>query len=212
MDARKAKSRAAIVAAFSELLREEDYGKITVGDIIARAHVGRATFYGLFKSKDDLLAALVCDICTHALDDDGTPLDDPLLQVEHILSNLWDRRQGVRALVAGAGSRVFADCLRNHGPQLLTTPHSLKLRRNGPMVGLAQLPSSQSRRSQRLPLSHKTPLQLNAPSRPKASPLPKVPLAFQSTQQPSAHHIQIQIYMLGCLFEHSQECPGLGRG
>ena len=72
MDARKAKSRAAIVAAFSELLREEDYGKITVGDIIARAHVGRATFYGLFKSKDDLLSELVSDICTHALDDDGT--------------------------------------------------------------------------------------------------------------------------------------------
>ena len=112
MDARKAKSRAAIVAAFSELLREEDYGKITVGDIIARAHVGRATFYGLFKSKDDLLAELVCDICTHALDDDGTPLDDPLVQVEHILNNLWERRQGVRALVAGGGSRVFADCLR----------------------------------------------------------------------------------------------------
>lgn len=112
MDARKAKSRAAIVTAFSELLREEDYGKITVGDIIARAHVGRATFYGLFKSKDDLLAELVCDICTHALDDDGTPLDDPLVQVEHILNNLWERRQGVRALVAGAGSRVFADCLR----------------------------------------------------------------------------------------------------
>ena len=52
------------------------------------------------------------DICTHALDDDGTPLDDPLVQVEHILNNLWERRQGVRALVAGAGSRVFADCLR----------------------------------------------------------------------------------------------------
>ena len=170
MDARKEKSRAAIVAAFSELLREEDYSKITVGDIIARAHVGRATFYGLFKSKDNLLAALVSDICAHALDDDGTPLDDPLVQVEHILNNLWERRQGVRALVAGAGSRVFADCLRktimsraayrpkrprrHHGPQFLTTPHSLKLRRNGPMVGLAQLPSSQSRRSQRLPISH----------------------------------------------------------
>ena len=112
MDARKAKSRAAIVAAFSELLCEEDYGKITVGDILARAHVGRATFYGLFKSKDDLLAALVCDICAHALDDDGTPLDEPLVQIEHILNNLWERRDGVRALVAGAGSRLFADCLR----------------------------------------------------------------------------------------------------
>ena len=63
MDARKEKSRAAIVAAFSELLREEDYGKITVGDIIARAHVGRATFYGLFKSKDDLLSELAGDRC-----------------------------------------------------------------------------------------------------------------------------------------------------
>ena len=102
MDARKEKSRAAIVAAFSELLREEDYSKITVGDIIARAHVGRATFYGLFKSKDDLLAKLVSDICTHALDDDGTPLDDPLVQVEHILNNLWERRQGVRDHIASS--------------------------------------------------------------------------------------------------------------
>ena len=112
MDARKEKSRAAIVAAFSELLREVDYGKITVGDIIARAHVGRATFYGLFKSKDDLLSELVSDICTHALDDDSTPLDDPLVQVEHILNNLWERRQGVRDIVAGDGSRIFADSLR----------------------------------------------------------------------------------------------------
>ena len=112
MDARKAKSRTAIVSAFSELLCEEDYGNITVGNIIARAHVGRATFYGLFKSKDDLLAELVCDICTHALDDDGAPLDDPLVQVKRILDNLWERRQGIRALVTGAGSRVFADCLR----------------------------------------------------------------------------------------------------
>ena len=112
MDARKTKSRAAIVAAFSELLREEDYGKITVGDIIARAQVGRATFYGLFKSKDDLLSELVRDICTHALDDDGMPLNEPLVQIEHILNNLWERRDGVRALVAGAGSRVFADSLR----------------------------------------------------------------------------------------------------
>lgn len=112
MDTRKAKSRAAIVAAFSELLCEQDYGKITVGDILTRAHVGRATFYGQFKSKDDLLAALVCDICTHALDDNSTPLDEPLVQIEHILNNLWERRDGVRALVAGAGSRLFADCLR----------------------------------------------------------------------------------------------------
>lgn len=112
MDARKTKSRAAIVNAFSALLCEADYGKITVGDIIARADVGRATFYGLFKGKDDLLAALVRDICSHALDKDGRPASDSLAQIEHVLNNLWRQRQGVRALVAGAGSRLFADCLR----------------------------------------------------------------------------------------------------
>lgn len=160
MDARKAKSRAAIVAAFSELLREEDYGKITVGDIIARAHVGRATFYGLFKSKDDLLSELVSDICTHALDDDGAPLDDPLVQVEHILNNLWERRQASErwwpAPAHASSPTAYArpSCheqpkpcpstpqpRRHHGPQLPTTPHSLKLRSHRPMVGLAQLPS-----------------------------------------------------------------------
>ena len=190
MDARKEKSRAAIVAAFSELLREEDYGKITVG-IIARAHVGRATFYGLFKSKDDLLSELVNDICTHALDDDGTPLDDPLVQVEHILNNLWERRQGVRALVAGAGSRVFADCLRKTimsraaetvpvdpaGPAATMDRSFLLHHIASSFVGMvqwwAQLPSKQSRRSQRLPISHKTPLQLSKPLIPKFRPNPK---------------------------------------
>ena len=219
MDARKEKSRAAIVAAFSELLREEDYGKITVGDIIARAHVGRATFYGLFKSKDDLLSELVSDICTHALDDDGTPLDDPLVQVEHILNNLWERRQGVRALVAGAGSRVFADCLRktimsraaetvpadstgprwHHGPQFLTTPHSLKLRSHRPMVGLAQLPSRQSRRSQRLPISHKASLQIDTSSQ---GVIPSQSIALISTPPNSNKPLPSKFrYMLGCLFQ-----------
>ena len=101
MDARKTKSRAAIVTAFSELLREKDYGKITVGDIIARAHVGRATFYGLFKSKDDLLSELVNDICTHALDDDGTPLDDPLVQVCLLY------RSSISSTTSGSAARAF---------------------------------------------------------------------------------------------------------
>lgn len=192
MDARKEKSRAAIVAAFSELLREEDYGKITVGDIIARAHVGRATFYGLFKSKDDLLSELVSDICTHALDDDGTPLDDPLVQVEHILNNLWGTPSGrssprsrrrlprLRRLspqdhhVTRSRNRPRRPRRprRHHGPQLPTTPHSLKLRSHHPMVGLAQLSSRQSRRSQRLLIGHKTPLQLSKNIIPKHRPNP----------------------------------------
>ena len=209
MDARKAKSRAAIVAAFSELLREEDYGKITVGDIIVRAHVGRATFYGLFKSKDDLLSELVSDICTHALDDDGTPLDDPLVQVEHILNNLWERRRlpRLRRLltqdhhVTSSRNRPRRPRRprRHHGPKLPTTPHSLKLRRNGPMVGLAQLPSRQSRRSQRLPISHKASLQIDASSQ---GVIPSQSIALISTPPNSNKPLPSKFrYMLGCLFQ-----------
>ena len=42
MDARKRRSRLAIERAFSELLLEQDYAKITVADILARSGVGRA--------------------------------------------------------------------------------------------------------------------------------------------------------------------------
>ena len=96
MDARKTKSRAAIVTAFSELLREEDYGKITVGDIITRAHVGRATFYGLFKSKDDLLSELVSDICTHA----------PSTTMAH-RSTTHSCRSSISSTTSGSAAKAF---------------------------------------------------------------------------------------------------------
>lgn len=113
MDARKRRSRLAIEQAFSELLLERDYAKITVADILARSGVGRATLYAQFKGKDDLLAELVSGLCTCALRvDDGSDLG-PEQQLEQVLQNLWERREGVKALVKGAGSRRFADCLRH---------------------------------------------------------------------------------------------------
>lgn len=113
MDTRKARSRQAIENAFLGLLLERDYTKITVADILTRSGVGRATFYAQFKGKDDLLAVFVGSVCAHALTKDGSLESDPAVQVEHVLRNLWERRDGVRALVSGAGSRRFADCLRH---------------------------------------------------------------------------------------------------
>lgn len=113
MDTRKTRSRQAILDAFLALLLERDYSKITVADILTRSGVGRATFYAQFKGKDDLLAVFVGSVCAHALTKDGSLESDPAVQVEHVLRNLWERRDGVRALVSGAGSRRFADCLRH---------------------------------------------------------------------------------------------------
>ena len=68
MDRRQRKSREAIFAALTELLSEKEFAQITVGEIIARADVGRATFYAHFETKDFLLKELCAELFCHVLD------------------------------------------------------------------------------------------------------------------------------------------------
>lgn len=65
MDRRQRKTREAIFRAFTGLLKEENYSKITVQQIIDRADIGRTTFYTHFETKDALLESFCTDIFDH---------------------------------------------------------------------------------------------------------------------------------------------------
>ena len=68
MDRRQRKTREAIFGAFTALLSQKDFTQITVGEIIDKADVGRATFYAHFETKDFLLAAFCQELFCHIFD------------------------------------------------------------------------------------------------------------------------------------------------
>ena len=68
MDRRQRKTREAVFRAFTELLSEKNVSQITVGEIIERADIGRATFYAHFETKDFLLKELCEELFCHIFD------------------------------------------------------------------------------------------------------------------------------------------------
>ena len=68
MDRRQRKTREAIFHAFTELLSEKDFSQITVGQIIDKADVGRATFYAHFETKEFLLKEFCRELFCHIFD------------------------------------------------------------------------------------------------------------------------------------------------
>ena len=116
MDRRQQKTRTAIFDAFTELLSEKSYSKITVQDIIDRANVGRATFYAHFETKDDLLKAL-CEelfghiissaadcIHTHVLYSDGNAPESVFC---HLLHHLQKNDKNILKLLSCESSEIF---------------------------------------------------------------------------------------------------------
>ena len=76
MDRRQRKTREAIFCAFTQLLSEKEFNQITVGEIIDRADVGRATFYSHFETKDFLLNAFCEELFCHIFDTANSEKND----------------------------------------------------------------------------------------------------------------------------------------
>lgn len=116
MDRRQQKTRTAIFSAFTSLLAEKSYSKITVQEIIDAANVGRTTFYSHFETKDDLLKEVCEELfghiigsamdCTHThgLYSDGSAPESVFC---HLLQHLQENDKNIIALLSCESSEMF---------------------------------------------------------------------------------------------------------
>ena len=127
MDRRQRKTREAIFKAFTQLLSQKDFSQITVGQIIDKADIGRATFYAHFETKDFLLKAfceeLFCHIFDtehkefahrHIFDCDGS--DSVFL---HLFAHLQKNDNNILALLSSQNNELFLRYFREGLAQLI---------------------------------------------------------------------------------------------
>ena len=128
MDRRQKKTREAIFRAFSELLQKKDVSRITVGEIIDLADVGRATFYSHFETKDFLLSALCEELFCHLFDSmqGGRPghthifsCDAPESVFLHLFRHLQNNDQNILRLLSGRNNELFLQHFKKHLQKLV---------------------------------------------------------------------------------------------
>ena len=129
MDRRQRKSREAILGAFTELLSKKKYDKITVGEIIERADVGRATFYAHFETKDFLLKALCEELFCHIFDTssaDGREhihifsCDSHAPVFLHLFSHLAENDHNILRLLSSENNGIFIKYFKENLKELIS--------------------------------------------------------------------------------------------
>ena len=142
MDRRQRKSREAIFAALTELLSEKEFAQITVGEIIERADVGRATFYAHFETKDFLLKELCAELFCHVLDAAHGAEHRHIFDCEapdsvflHLLQHLQKNDNHILDLLSSRNNELFLQYFKSNLRQLAAS----------------QLPLFAARKSERLP-------------------------------------------------------------
>ena len=116
MDRRQKKTREAIFEAFTALLSRKHFSQITVGEIIEKADIGRATFYAHFETKDFLLKELCEELFCHIFDatQEGEhthkhifTCDAPSSVVVHLLQHLQKNDNQILTLLACENNGLF---------------------------------------------------------------------------------------------------------
>ena len=144
MDRRQRKTREAIFKAFIDLLSKKDFSQITVGEIIERADIGRATFYSHFETKDFLLKELCEELFCHIFDSvyEGREkhkhifdCDAPESVFLHLIQHLQKNDNNIMGLLSCSNNELFLQYFKYNLKELVTS----------------QLPLFEARKNEKLP-------------------------------------------------------------
>jgi len=127
MDRRQKKSKKAIFNALSELVAKKDFNKITVGEIIEKADVGRATFYAHFETKDCLLKEFCRELFCHIFDSENdqnghrhifecSGEENAFL---HVFRHLYKNDNNILALLSSQNNELFWGYFRHELKKLV---------------------------------------------------------------------------------------------
>lgn len=134
-DLRKRKTRKAIFSAFTSLLSEKSYDKISVQNIIDAADVGRTTFYAHFETKDYLLRDLCEELFGHIIDSAmGLPHEHYHWSAEsktdsvflHLLRHLQENDYGILGLLSSQNNEIFLRYFKSNLKRLIVTQYADK--------------------------------------------------------------------------------------
>lgn len=117
------------------LLSSKDYEDIKVDEILAAAHISRATFYSHFKCKDDVLSSLCDQMFDHVFsinpkkegdhDFSSAPLDTRNVLL-HLTIHFYDDKTVIKPILTSSSRAIFTsrfisrtssimnDCVINH--------------------------------------------------------------------------------------------------
>ena len=123
MNRQQIKTRKAIFNAFTELLSEKKYNKITVQEIIDRADIGRSTFYAHFETKDDLLKEICIELFDHIFSNDLNMECSkvfknlnkiPQILITHILYHLKENSQKFIKVLSCESNEIFLEYFQRY--------------------------------------------------------------------------------------------------
>ena len=140
MDRRQKKTRKEIFKACTELLSQKRFHQITVGEIIEKADIGRATFYAHFETKDFLLKELCEDLFCHIFDEAGCghthmfKCEDPDSVFLHLFRHLLKNDNHILELLSCPSNDLFLQYFKEHLRKLAVSQLDAFKKRKSPSL------------------------------------------------------------------------------